>query len=142
WEELTIPGPRLPITADPQVFQRGVALGRRLLFLHTYGERFGTTARRREIPSGKARCTVGVSTSSAEYPETVSWSKMGVEVGMGVFEPVPEGVWEFSVSGYPVVESWIKSRLRDRTGRRSTRLDEIRPETWSAEITEGLLELL
>ena len=39
WDELTIPGPRLPITKDAALFGRAAELGRRLLWLHTYGER-------------------------------------------------------------------------------------------------------
>jgi hypothetical protein len=51
-------------------------------------------------------------------------------------------LWQFSVSDFFVVESWIKSRLRDRTGRRSSPLDEIRPAMWTAGMTQELLELL
>ena len=65
-----------------------------------------------------------------------------MRVGEGEFRPVSKAVWEFSVSDYFVVESWIKSRLRDRTGRRSSQLDEIRPVAWTAEMTQELLELL
>src|SRR5690349_21179124 len=39
WEELARPGPRLPITRNRQHFHRGVALGRRLIWFHTFGER-------------------------------------------------------------------------------------------------------
>jgi predicted helicase len=39
WDELTIPGPRLPITRDSALFASTVAMGRRLLRLHTYGKR-------------------------------------------------------------------------------------------------------
>ncbi len=39
WEELTIPGLRLPITKDYALFETTVHLGRQLIFLHTYGDR-------------------------------------------------------------------------------------------------------
>jgi hypothetical protein len=39
WDELALPGPRLPLTRDPALFAQGVALGRELMWLHTYGER-------------------------------------------------------------------------------------------------------
>jgi hypothetical protein len=55
---------------------------------------------------------------------------------------VSEAVWRFSVSDFFVVESWVKSRLRDRGGRRSSALDDIRPEQWTAGMTQELLELI
>ena len=51
-------------------------------------------------------------------------------------------VWEFSVSGFQVVKSWLGYRMREGTGRRSSPLDEIRPTRWTAQFTRELLELL
>jgi hypothetical protein len=45
-------------------------------------------------------------------------------------------------SDFFVVESWVKSRLRDRGGRRSSALDDIRPEQWTAGMTQEPLELI
>ena len=39
-EELTLPGPHLPVTRDSALFARAVTHGRHLLWLHSYGERF------------------------------------------------------------------------------------------------------
>ena len=41
WDELEMPPPRLPITKDAELFRRVAEHGSRLLYLHTYGERFG-----------------------------------------------------------------------------------------------------
>ena len=49
-------------------------------------------------------------------------------------------VWDYSVSGLQVVKSWLGRRKLNRSGRKSSPLDEIRPEHW--EFTEELLELL
>ncbi|MEI2704089.1 MAG: type ISP restriction/modification enzyme [Ilumatobacteraceae bacterium] len=45
-EELKTPGPRVPLTADAQLFDEVAEFGRGLLWLHTFGERFveGRTA--------------------------------------------------------------------------------------------------
>lgn len=143
WEELFVPGPRIPVTRDAALFQRAVTLGRRLLWFHTYGERFLPDGHRRgEIPHGAARCETGIPTTAERYPETVSWEADSLHVGDGTFRPVPQAVWQFSVSDFFVVENWIKSRLRDRTGRRSSPLDDIRPAAWTAALTAELLELL
>jgi len=51
-------------------------------------------------------------------------------------------VWSFSVSGFDVVRSWLAYRMKDGAGRRSSPLDEIRPERWAPAFTEEFLELL
>lgn len=143
WEELFVAGPRIPITRDTALFQRAVILGKRLLWLHTYGERFVPNGQRHgQIPAGTARCMRGIPATTDGYPEKVSWEADCLRVGDGELGPVALAVWEFSVSGFFVVESWIKSRLRDRTGRKTSPLDEIRPTTWTAAMTQELLELL
>ncbi|MFF0835210.1 MULTISPECIES: type ISP restriction/modification enzyme [unclassified Streptomyces] len=39
-EDLEVPGARIPLTAAPCLWERAVAIGRRVLWLHTYGERY------------------------------------------------------------------------------------------------------
>lgn len=55
---------------------------------------------------------------------------------------MPALVWGFSVSGYEVVPSWLANRMKKGAGRRSSPLDEIRPERWTSQMTDELLELL
>ncbi len=144
-EELTIPGPRLPITRNHMLFTRAVELGRRLTSLHSYGDRFAPEHRQRgQIPQGQARCRRGVPTTSAGYPENFSHESTSqvLRVGEGVFSPVADAVWSFNVSGLQVVESWLNYRMRAGAGRTSSPLDEIRPERWTAALTQELLELL
>ena len=143
WDELTIPGPRLPITRDADLFRKAVELGCRLLWLHTYGERFVPPGQHPgRVPPGKARCVVGTPTSPQEYPETYRYnaSNQTLYVGKGEFCPVPPEVWEFSVSGLQVVKSWLGYRMRQRAGRRSSPLDDIRPDSW--QFDDELLNLL
>ena len=65
-----------------------------------------------------------------------------LRVGAGEFGPVPRAVWEFSVSGYEVVNGWLGFRMRERSGRKSSPLDALRPAAWTAALTTELLELL
>lgn len=65
-----------------------------------------------------------------------------LHVGDGVFAPVSAEVREFSVSGLDVVGSWLDYRMKEGAGRRSSRLDEIRPTIWPESFTKELLELL
>jgi hypothetical protein len=55
WNELETPGPRVPLTKDGQIFAEAAALGRRLIWLHTYAERFRGEGRGDEVPMGAAK---------------------------------------------------------------------------------------
>ncbi|MFN2468848.1 MAG: type ISP restriction/modification enzyme [Gaiellaceae bacterium] len=143
--ELEIPGPRVPLTRDGTRFDRGVELGRRLIWLHTFGERFipeGETEGR--VPQGAARATQPVPGTAAGYPRSHSYDpeKRELHVGEGVFAPVAPEARAYSVSGLDVIGSWLDYRMKDGAGRRSSPLDAIRPETWPAQFTEELLQLL
>ena len=140
WEELELPPPRLPITKDVDLFNRVTAHGERLLYLHTYGERFAGPDDDGSVPHGVARCTLEV--SSDQYPETFKYDPVTqvLWVGEGRFTPVSPEVWNYSVSGLQIVKSWLDKRKLKRSGRKSSPLDNIRPERW--DFTEELLELL
>jgi len=143
WDELTIPGPRLPITMDAKLFSHAADLGRRLLWLHTYGERFVPPGHNPgRIPPGKAQCLKGTPASKEEYPEEFSYdlASQKLHVGKGVFGPVRPEVWEFSVSGFQVVQSWLAYRMKQGAGKKSSPLDKIRPAAW--QFDEELLDLL
>jgi hypothetical protein len=142
-DELGASAPRLPLTEDSTLFRRGVALGRELVALHTYGERFGD-ALSGGVPRGAARSRVGIPTTPEGYPETFAYDEAARElhVGTGRFGPVAPAVWGYAVSGLPVVRSWLGYRMRERFGRASSDLDKIRPERWTLDLTRELLELL
>lgn len=144
-EELTVPGPRIPITRNPKLFGDAVALGRKLIHLHTFGERFVPSGQRRGVvPPGSARCLRGIPTAADNYPEEFSYepAQQLLRVGAGEFRPVPEAVWKFSVSGLHVLQSWLNYRLKEGAGRKSSPLDRIRPPQWTATLTQELLELI
>jgi len=65
-----------------------------------------------------------------------------VTVGDGRFAPVSKAIWEFEVSGFKVVQSWLGYRMRERKGKKSSPLDNIHPEVWTHEFTREFLELL
>ncbi len=143
WEELETPGPRLPISKDATPFFACVAMGRQLLYLHTFGNRCVPKGRKTgEVPPGTARCKVAVPSAAAKYPTDFSYDCKAHElhVGDGVFDNVRPEVWDFSISGYEVVKSWLDSRMRDRSGRKSSPLDDIRPTQWTFD--EELLDML
>ena len=140
WDELELPPPRLPLTRNAALFDEVADHGARLLYLHTWGERYRGANDDGYVPQGAARCVKAVPLDT--YPEGYEYdaATQTLRVGDGEFAPVPPEVWEFSVSGYQVVKSWLDRRKREPSGRKSSPLDEIRPARW--DFTQELLELL
>ena len=140
WDELEMPAPRLPITKDADLFEQMADHGERLLYLHTYCQRFARSEDDGIVPQGAARCTRAV--SMEEYASEFSYDakKQAIVVGDGEFKPVAPAIWDYSVSGLQVVKSWLGYRKQQRAGRSSSPLDTIRPARWN--FTEELLELL
>lgn len=125
----------IPFTADPATFAAGVELGTQLLHLHTWGERYDDAA----TPLTGAAREIDPVTA---YPTDFAYDAAAqvLRVGSGRFGPVSPDVWEFEVSGLRAVRSWLGYRMANPRGRRSSPLDEIGPDTWTA--SGELLSLL
>jgi len=136
---------RVPITKDAALFIKVRDVGARLLWLHTYGERFVPEGMQRGfIPHGAAKCTKAVPGNAEGYPEKFSFNDttQTLHVGEGTFAPVTPEVFEFEVSGFKVVQSWLRYRMKKGAGKKSSPLDDIRPERWTSQFTTELLQLL
>jgi hypothetical protein len=142
-------GPRVPMTREPALWGRAVALGERLLWLHTYATRFQDLAAGRagavpEVPG------IGWSRPVRRMPRRPSELAYDAErrtltVGDGVVAGVRPEVWAYAVSGMPVLRKWLGYRTRDGAGKAASsgnELDRIRPQHWPAAWSEELLELL
>lgn len=135
-EDLAIPGPRVPITKNVELFTPAVKLGRRLVSLHTYGERFNPCA----IPKGDARIVKAIAPSP--IPDKYTYDESKLYIGSGIVQPVTKEVWEFSVSGYKVLPRWLNYRIEGGAGKQTSDLDSIRSTSWLPEWTTELLELI
>jgi hypothetical protein len=136
---------RVPITKDAALFEKVRAIGAHLLWLHTYGERYVPKGKQHgHVPRGAAKCTKAVPGDADGYPESFDYSDATrtLRVGTGEFSPVSRDVFEFEVSGLKVMQSWLKYRMKKGSGKKSSPLDDIRPERWSGQFTTELLELL
>lgn len=153
WDELDTCEIRVPLTRDAKLFREAVRIGRRVIWLHTYGERFAPDNRTPgDIPAGAARCRAPVPDAPDSYPETFAYDPASREIRVGGsdlfhkpggrFGPVATEVWEFEVSGLKVVQSWLGYRMRNRKGKKSSPLDDICPERWTSEFTTEFLKLL
>ena len=136
---------RVPMTRDRGLFEALREAGVKLLRLHSYGDRFVPDGEPRgRVPTGSARCTKAVPGNADDYPESFRHDAetRTLHVGQGEFAGVAPEVFEFEVSGLKVVQSWLRYRMKNGAGRKSSPLDNIRPERWTSEFTTELLELL
>jgi Type ISP C-terminal specificity domain len=145
--ELQIPGPRVPLTASPELFERSVQAGTRVLWLHTYGARAADPAAGRppeSVPAGRARVTVAVPSAPNPMPRRFSYDEAThtLYVGEGAFTPVDPAVARYEVGGMRVVSKWLNYRLAEPSGRRDSPLDEVNVREWPYQWTLELLELL
>jgi type I restriction-modification system DNA methylase subunit len=141
-EALVTPGPRIPVTADPDLFAQMVAVGQKLIWLQTFGQRSGTG----RLP------TAGVEWESlpSRLPQTRSDVKYDLrtetlQVADGVLVGVPEAVWQFEVSGMDVLPKWLGYRMAKPAGRAASSgspLDYIRPTAWAREWSAELVEIV
>jgi type ISP restriction-modification system protein/N-6 DNA methylase len=141
-DELEAKVVRVPLTAKAPLWAGAVSLGSRLIWLHTFGERFAD-ADPTQLPDG------GVSWKRAvtELPEKrsdIRYDEDGrlLHVGDGVVSGVNPEVWDYTVSGWPVVRRWLEHRTAQGRGRHSSDLDAVRPTSWSDAWNDELLALL
>jgi len=156
--DLATPGLRIPLTADAATFFDAAELGRRVVWLHTFGERFAAASAGRE--PGSPRLPVGrrpqvpkggaMPTDADGMPDSMSYdaNKQRLQVGGGYVEPVPPAVWHYEVSGKQVLLQWFNNRKKEREKpqigdrRKPSPLGDIQPDTWPAEYTTELLNVL
>ena len=144
-EELETRELRVPITKDAALFEKIRNAGARLLWLHTYGTRLVPKGKKRgHVPPGTAKCIKAVPDHADRYPLSFEYNDdtQNLHVGDGEFAPVSPEVYDFNVSGLKVVQSWLNYRMKKGAGKKSSPLDDIRPERWTSKFTTELLELL
>ena len=145
FEQLETRELRVPMTRDRDLFEALREAGAKLLRLHSYGERFVPDGEPRGcVPTGSARCTKAIPGNADDYPKSFRHDAetRTLHLGRGEFSGVAPEIFEFEVSGRKVVWSWLRYRMKNGAGRKSSPLDNIRPERWTPEFTTELLELL
>lgn len=156
--DLVQPGLHIPVTADATMFAEAVRLGREVVWLHTFGERFaapkeGRPASAPRLPVSeqpKVPAGAGIPSESDAMPEEMSYNPAAhrLQVGTGYIDNVAPEVWAYEVSGKQVLTHWFSYRRRDRARpiigdrRKPSPLGNIQPEGWLAEYTTELLHVL
>lgn len=156
--DLATPGLRIPLTADAATFAEAAAIGRHVVWLHSFGERMADPAAGR--PSGPPRLPPerrpkvppagAIPSDAAGMPDSIGHdaTKQRLLVGSGHIEPVPAAVWRYEVSGKQVLTQWFSYRRKTRERpvigdrRPPSPLGDIQPEAWPAEYTTELLNVL
>ena len=155
---LVQPGLRFPMTADPSLFAEAVEIGREIIWLHCFGERFadpgaGRPASPPRMPEGERPVIPkygAIPTSPGRFPGRIEFEAEAhrLKVGGGFIDNVPPTVWEYEVSGKRILVQWFSYRRQDRSRpiigdrRRPSELEWIQPGGWLAAYTTELMNVL
>lgn len=148
------PGLRIPLTATVALFDRAVELGREVIWLHTFGERFNQGR-----PPGAPRVAENEPTIPADGALPTTLDAMPHEldydpgarrlkIGSGYIANVSQAVWDYEVSGKIVLRQWWSYRRKDRSKppmgdrRPPSKLGDIQPDVWPSAYTTELLAVL
>ncbi|MCL4840449.1 MAG: N-6 DNA methylase [Bryobacteraceae bacterium] len=157
-EDLSTPGLRIPITADAVLFLEAAELGRRVLWLHTYGNRMVNAAEGR--PAGPPRLPESrrptfpkggeIPQTAEAMPDEINYDASGQRllVGTGHVVNVTQAMWKYEVSGKQILLQWFSYRKQNRERpmigdrRQPSPLGDTKPDQWLPEYTTDLLNLL
>lgn len=156
--DLVQPGLRFPLTADVSLFDEAAAVGREIIWLHCFGERFadpdaGRPHAKPRLPQGERPVipkSGAIPTSPDSFPDRIEYEAAScrLRIGGGFIENVPPAVWAYEVSGKQVLVQWFSYRRLDRSRpmigdrRPPSPLARIQSDGWLAEYTTELMNVL
>ena len=153
--DLIRPGLRVPLTADAALFSEAAALGRDVIWLHSFGDRFadGRPAGAPRLPKDRAPTIPkdgAIPSTPDAFPDTIDYdaTKQRLKIGTGYIDNVTPAVWAYEVSGKQVLRQWFsyrkKNRERPQIGdkRKPSPLGDIQPDHWLPEYTSELINVL
>ena len=122
----------VPLTGDPELWARGVALGRRALWL------LRRDGERPKLPGGRRPY---VRAPLPRRPLTLHYDREeeALHLDGGRIAPVPPEAWDFETGGVRVLEQWFAARV---AAAEPGTLAAIRPAAWPQSWTSELLELI
>lgn len=125
-------GLAVPLTGDADAWERGVTVGRRMLWL------MRRDGERPKLPGGR-RPYVRAPLPSRPVAVRYDRDEEALLLDEGRISPVPPEAWDFEAGGVRVLEQWLAARTEP--GEPGT-LDAIRPAAWPQAWTSELLELV
>ena len=151
---LVRPGLRVPVTADATLFAEAAALGREVIWLHTFGDRFNDgkpAGPPRVSPNGPHIPKDGaISGKPEDFPDSIDYDATlrRLKIGTGFIDNVSPAVWSYEVSGKNVLRQWFSYRKKNRERpvigdkRKPSPLGDIQPDRWLPEYTSELINVL
>jgi len=152
--DLAMPGLRIPLTVDRKLFAEAVTLGKTVIWLHSFGERFADKHQGRppEPPRLAPNCRPKIP-KNGSIPgdaDTLAYdpAKQRLLIGSGYVENVSPAVWNYEVSGKQVLSQWFSYRRKNRERpiigdrRPPSPLGDVQPDHWLAEYTTELLNVI
>jgi len=157
-DDLSTPGLHIPLTNDEKLFNEATELGRKIIWLHSFGERMidpdkGRPAQPPRLPSTKAPripAAGAISQEPSGMPKSIGYDPANrrLIVGAGYVQNVEPATWAYEVSGKQVLLQWFSYRKADRERpiigdrRAPSLLGEIQPDHWLSEYTTELINVL
>jgi hypothetical protein len=147
-------GVRVPLTASSALWREAVTVGRLVIWLHTFGDRYvdgnaGRPPGAPRLPSGQRPLVAdpGIPYSAEGMPSgriLYEASSETLLVGCGEIRPVSQDAFNYKVAGRSVLERWFRSRAQGRNleADQVRSLDDLRDKWWRPETTSELLEVL
>lgn len=147
-DELTTPGVRIPITRRADLWSRAVELGRKVIWLQTYGAALVDAENGR--PPGNIRYAQGdtrqplATAAVSGMPDSIDYdsSDQVVKMGTGTWGPVPPEVWSYTVGGKSIIKTWFSYRKKNPGGKKASPLDEMHATIWPTAWTIEFIDLL
>ncbi|HEV8552907.1 MAG TPA: type ISP restriction/modification enzyme [Casimicrobiaceae bacterium] len=156
--DLSTPGLRIPLTANPKRFQEAVEVGRKVIWLQTFGERMadpenGRLAQPPRLQGDQAPripATGAIPGDTAGMPDSITYEAKSkrLSLGAGYVDKVEPAVWNYEVSGKRVLMQWFSYRKSNRERpiigdrRVPSPLGDIQPDHWLPEYTTELINVL
>ena len=142
---------RVPLTKNSVLFAEAVKLGRRVLYLSTFGKRFAPLS----APHGCPRAHHGpklltpipnevenITHNSNKQMLIISGHTKDGIAQQGTIANVSDDVFTYSTATMNVLKSWFKYRCRNPGSKRTSPLDNLVPESWTTGYTNDLIDML
>ncbi|MDN6535109.1 MAG: adenine methyltransferase, partial [Yaniella sp.] len=137
---------RVPLTTDENLWKRATEIGNEVIWLHTYGERGKARNGANtlfEVPGALQLPEYAVPVGST-MPEKAAYdlANQMLSLGAGRWENVLSEVWNYTVGGVNVIDSWVGYRRKKPKGRKSSPLDDLILTNWTTQLSREFHELL
>ena len=130
----------VPLPGDAVLWAEGLELGRRVLWLHTFGERSTAGLGPLRMPGGRRPF---VRERVTGLPDALDHDAEddSLLIGTGRLSPVARSAWEFRAAGEPVLTRWFAERCADPEAQPGT-LEALALTGWPQQYTADLVDLV